>query len=236
MIAVTFALPEESKDLRRELRDVRHAGRSKAGPTLSGYVRGIQVVLCHTGMGQEEATRETRTLIGEHRPSLLISSGYAGALSPSLKVGDVVFDGRDTAHKGLDSFASGCFSGRIHTHGQALEHPDEKAALGRQTGSLAVDMETAGIASVCAEIGVPVVGIRGISDAMDDPLPVPMAHWFDHERQRPRPLGLMLYLAKNPRAVRPFARFVGGLPSARRAMTRAIIIFLEEFSESRNSP
>jgi adenosylhomocysteine nucleosidase len=167
------------------------------------------------------------------QPKLLISSGFAGALSPDLRVGSVVFDARDTAHSGLDELVAECVAGKIHTAERAIESPADKAALARETGALAVDMETASIASVCAETGIPVVGIRGVSDAATDPLPVPMPHWFDLERQRPRPVGLVCYLAKNPGSIGPFARFVGGLSCARSAMTGAVIIFMEEIGRSK---
>jgi nucleoside phosphorylase len=228
MIAVTFALPEESKDLRRELRETRQIGLGKAGPVLTGDVRGLPLVLCHTGVGTEAAVRETRSMLEKCRPSLVVSSGFAGALSDRLRVGDVVFDPRDTGHAGLDRLMPHCFVGKIHTHRQTIETPEEKAALGRESCAIAVDMETAQIAAVCAEAGIPIVGIRGISDAATDPLPVPMAHWFDMDRQRARPLALVLYLMRNPGRIAPFARFVRGLSGARRAMTRGILLFLEE--------
>ena len=69
MIAVTFAVPHESHDLRRVLR---------------GKLATREVLLVHTGIGTAAAEKCVRTLLAEHRPRWLLSAGYAGALDPAL--------------------------------------------------------------------------------------------------------------------------------------------------------
>lgn len=229
MIAVTFALPEESKDLRRELREAAELEPTKAGPVVRGLVRGVEVVITHTGVGMEAASKAAERVLREFQPSVVISSGFAGALAGELRVGDVVFDARGEARfAGLDAQLPRCFAGKLVTRSQAAETLPEKAALRKETSAIAVDMETAAIASACDHANVPLVCIRGISDAAGDPLPVPMAHWFDMERQRPRPWSLLRFLARNPGKLLPFVKFVRGLPRAREAMTHALLIFIEK--------
>lgn len=229
MIAVTFALPEESQDFRRKLREVEDLEPTKAGPVLTGLLHNMTVVLFHTGVGMEAAAEAGESLFRRFQPSVVISSGFAGALAKELRVGDVVFDAREHARfSGLDALVPRCFAGKLVSRSQAAETLADKAALHRETGAMAVDMETAAIASACDRAKVPLVSIRGISDAAGEPLPVPMAHWFDMELQRPRPWSLLRFLARNPGKLGGFVKFVRGLPRAREAMTHALLIFIEE--------
>lgn len=201
MIAVIFALPEESKDLRRLCRNRR------------------DIVIEHTGIGAEAARTGMLRILAEHRPSLVIGSGFAGALQPGLRTGDVVADRR-----GLDlPLPIGVREGRFATAPCALETPADKAAFGRTTGALAVEMESEAGGRVCDESGVPFIILRGISDAVDEALPVPMEHWFDLQKQRPRPAALLLFLALHPGRLLAFIRFMHGLAKPRAALARAIV-------------
>lgn len=225
MIAITFALPEESKDLRRALENSRLVRKGVAGPLLTGSLQGANVAIAHTGIGREAALQTARDLLRDYQPSLLISSGFAGGLSRELRVGDVVFDAAETRSTAPNT--TGLFAGRITTSEHVIETPAGKIALREATGALAVDMESSAISAACRETGTPFVCIRGISDAVSDRLPVPMPHWFDLEKQRPRPLGLVLFLLSHPSRILPFGSFLRGLPLARRAMTDAILAFVE---------
>jgi crotonobetainyl-CoA:carnitine CoA-transferase CaiB-like acyl-CoA transferase len=98
----------------------------------------------------------------------------------------------------------------------------EKRRLGQETRALAVDMETAVVAEVFEPAGIPVIGVRAISDRMEDAVPVPMDSWFDLDRQRPRVLALLGFLARYPGRIAPFARFVRGLVPARAALARTL--------------
>jgi hypothetical protein len=116
----------------------------------------------------------------------------------------------------------GARRGRIFTAAHVAESVEEKQRLGRDSGALAVDMETATVAEVFEPAGVPVIGVRAISDRMEDAVPVPMDYWFDLARQRPRVLALLGFLARNPGRIGPFARFVRGLAPARAALAKTL--------------
>jgi hypothetical protein len=110
------------------------------------------------------------------------------------------------------------FFGTLVTREEAVETTAAKSALALETGALAVDMETAAVAEACRNAVVPLLAVRSISDAAGTALPVPFAHWFDLERQRPRPWALVKYLAAHPNQIVPFAQFVRGLAPARQAL------------------
>ncbi len=225
MIAISFALPEESKNFRRAWRQTAVVG-SGVEQRWIGVLGEREIVLAHTGVGPDAAGRATRRLLAAHRPEWLLCAGYGGGLDPRLRVGDVVIDWRGRADFALaearSALAARTFFGAIASHSHALETPAAKAAFARETRALAVDMETVAVAAVAAEYGIPVIGIRAISDTAQDELPVPMAHWFDLARQRPRPAALVWFLTLHPSRIASFARFVRGLPKARHALTKAV--------------
>lgn len=205
MIAVTFALPEESRDFLRATR-----GRDD-----------LKVI--HTGMGLEAAAKATAMLLANSRPSWVLSGGFAGALDPRLRLGDVILAENLSSPELIARFPGNGHRGKFVSRPRPAELVEEKAALFRETGALAVDMETEAIAAACRNVGVPLLCMRAISDTANEPLPAPLAEWFDLARQRPRPRRLLAYLCRRPSAIWPFMRFVRGLPVARRALTTTLL-------------
>src|SRR5437588_5201641 len=85
MIGITFALPSESSDLVRRLRAVERCDN-----LISGNVNGRDVALVHTGVGARNCNQRLEILLHKTRPRLVISSGFAGAVTEKLRVGDLV--------------------------------------------------------------------------------------------------------------------------------------------------
>ena len=230
MIAVTFALPQESRDFRHAL---RHA--SAVGPgLLLGNVGNEEILLAHTGVGPAAAARNVAALLAWQRPRLLLSTGFAGGLDPRLAAGDLLVATNFSA-PALVAPGRALLAGNPRAHfGELTSQPHpaetvaEKAALAASTGALGVDMETAAIAAACARAGVPLLAVRAISDPAREPLPVPFAEWFDLAAQRPRPLALVRYLAHHRAQIGPFVRFVRGLIPAREAFTRFLTRFIAD--------
>lgn len=207
---VCFAVPDESR---------RFVGTTAA-------------TVFHTGVGDTLTARERLAhLLATSTPCLVVSAGYAGGLSSALAIGDLVLGGNHSSPAPLararDALASEpCHVGTLLTVPAAVESAVEKAELHRTTGALAVDMETAWIAEVCAAARVPLLSLRVISDAAGDDFPVPGHVLYDAVRQRPRYLTLPLWLATHPGRIGPFARFVRGLGPARERLTRALRLVL----------
>lgn len=139
-----------------------------------------------------EAALESRAA----EATIILSCGIAGALDPTLKVGDIVlymplcaresgnpecramhpaplpprFRG-GTWEKGLKAGLPQGHPGLIIGQDHIAASPTEKAALHAQTGALAVDMETHIAARVAARHGLPFAAIRVISDTAHEALP-----------------------------------------------------------------
>jgi adenosylhomocysteine nucleosidase len=215
-ILVTFALPEESRDFRKALN--RRANS------------GIRVE--HFGVGPAMAAKRIERLLEKEKPRLLICAGFAGGLDPRLAIGDLVvaenLSTPDTLAQARAAASAGrCFLfGSILSHSLPVESVADKATLFRETGALAVDMESETIAAACRGAGVPLLVVRTISDPAGAALPVPFADWFNLQDQKPRVFALLKFLALHPSRIAPFAHFVRGLAPARRALTEFLLELL----------
>lgn len=67
-------------------------------PSWSGSIEGNDVVLAQAGLGKVNAAALTALLWQRHRPELVMFSGVAGGLDPSLGVGDIVIGERTIQH------------------------------------------------------------------------------------------------------------------------------------------
>jgi hopanoid-associated phosphorylase len=116
----------------------------------------------------------------------VISIGLAGALSPHLKVGDVViadqvltgaeaWDCHETWRvrlmSRLTSKVSGAHQGQLFGSDVIIENPETKAGLHTTTGALAVDMESQVAARFAKTRNLPLAGLRVISDDASHVLP-----------------------------------------------------------------
>jgi hopanoid-associated phosphorylase len=112
----------------------------------------------------------------------VISIGLAGALSPLLKVGDVVIADQVLTglekwdcHEGwrvrLTSRLPFAHQGQLFGSDVIIEKPQTKSGLHDATGALAVDMESQIAARFAAKRNLPLAGLRVISDDASHVLP-----------------------------------------------------------------
>ncbi|RUL85558.1 phosphorylase family protein [Tautonia sociabilis] len=187
-VGIVAALPIEIGPLIDLLRDVRtySAPEGSDRPIVEGMLGSKLVAVVVAGVGRSRAGRGARRLIGGHRPTWVVSAGFGGALDPALKRNDVLFateivDGADPDAPPLaidltppESPAGSGFrytSGRLLTASKIVRTADEKAALRGRFSADVVDMETAAVASICADRGQRFLAIRVISDEAGTDLP-----------------------------------------------------------------
>jgi adenosylhomocysteine nucleosidase len=142
-------------------------------------------LLAVSGMGTAAAEAAAAKLI-EAGASALMSFGLAGGLDPALPAGSMVFpsevisrdgrgspismDWRDRLSAAVHGLGPVC-TGRLLTSARALDSVADKAAAFRDTGAVAVDMESLAIAQVAAAHHLPFVAVRVIVDTAADALP-----------------------------------------------------------------
>lgn len=181
-VGLVAALPIEIAPFLSRLREVR----KYKGPRYTiteGECLGRLVAIVVTGPGRKLARRGAELLIAGHRPSWVVSAGFAGGLAPDLRRNDVLLaseildedGGRFTIDLHVPPPASGIgprfLSGRLLTVDRIIRTAAEKANLRRRFEADAVDMETSAVAQVCGERGVRFLPVRVISDEAGTDLP-----------------------------------------------------------------
>jgi len=89
-VAMVAALEREVRSLVKRWRSVE---REYGGRDFKFFECGQTVLVCG-GIGSEAARRATEAVIALYAPDLVLSVGFAGALDPALKVGEIVSPSR----------------------------------------------------------------------------------------------------------------------------------------------
>lgn len=196
-ICILAAVREELSGI---LRQMAVSGKRKIGRAdlWSGSWQGRPLLLVRTGVGHRRASLALSEVLRSHQPGLIVSIGYAGGADPALRVGDLLLaetileppggewsagDGKSPpARFDIDAALAARFAavtppegvtlhrGALLTVGQVVTGPENKRALGARYGACALDMETAALARLARDSGLPFISLRAISDAADDAL------------------------------------------------------------------
>jgi adenosylhomocysteine nucleosidase len=228
MIGITFALPSESSALVRRLQAVQRHDN-----LLSGKIDHRDVTILHTGVGAKACNARLEVLLHKTRPSLVISSGFAGAVSEQLRVGDLIL-ARNFSDPELLANAERILRDRqprlvkLFTSTSIIDSVTERNEIARAADAAAVDMETGAIADVCKIHGVPLLSLRIISDTASQPFPAPPSVLFDIERQQTNFGGLLAYLLRDPGSIWRLFRFARQIARARARLTDAMVAVVRE--------
>ncbi|MFY9553854.1 MAG: hypothetical protein WAV47_03935 [Blastocatellia bacterium] len=152
------------------------------------------LVLLETGEGTDNAERQLETWLKEYSARAVLSIGFAGALSSSLKATELVIatDVYDSTAKPDAKLLSAAkrvkmdgpslrFGLALTSH-QILWQAESKRAFAnslppKEIGF--VDMESAAIARVCDRQGLPFLIARSITDLLDEDLPLDFNQYRD---------------------------------------------------------
>src|SRR4051812_27035776 len=99
MLAITFSLPDESREF-VQLLQVEESVGSGVGSSIRGTLAGVPLIVWHIGVGRERARLEAAQLLAVVKPETVICAGYGGALSPDLRLGEIVVDHRGATLEG----------------------------------------------------------------------------------------------------------------------------------------
>ena len=173
---IVFALPIEAgrfADRAREQRSIHAAGLT----VHEGLIGDATVAWVVGGAGIDPATRACRLLIDGHRPRLILTAGFAGALSPDIARGGVVRPVRALrlGHGPIDlAYSKGRDGTRplsIVTVDDVVSSADARQRLAQETTADLVDMETWGVAAEAQSAGIACECIRVVSDTPREELP-----------------------------------------------------------------
>ena len=237
MIGLTFALRSESSELFRRLEARRREGKltfGRIGPPSPTPPRalGHDVVIVHTGVGAKYCNERLELLIHQARPRLIISAGFAGAVTEELHAGDLImaenFSDASLLTRAKQILRERAKPLKLFTSTSIVDSVEERNEIARVSGAAAVDMETGGIVAVCRAHGVPLLSLRVISDTPSEPFPAPMSILFDVERQRTNYGRLFAYILREPAAIHRLMRFGRAIAGARAKLTDAIVALVRE--------
>ena len=212
---VVFALRRESMRFRRDYPFQGHF----PGASCRAQFRGPPtqtVLMLETCLGAAAMESALRWCLDSprfggvpYRPRFLLSAGFSGALRPEQKVGDLilateVMDQSGNCWPAVHPPALACSHGRLLTAAELVGDPREKQRLGQETGAVAVDMESAVVARLCHEHGIPFACLRVISDDWRTPLSSQLLALL--RRGRVSPLRLAWQVARHPALIAELRR------------------------------
>ena len=231
MIAVTFALPAESSEFLRRLRNKSRADRNGVR-IIRGNINNCAIEVLHTGVGEKVCRERLSKFLHDKQFDLLISTGFAGALGDEMQVGDLLltknFSTVDLNEKRSSVSRLPIHMADLFTAPTLSDSSDERTEIARTTGAAAVDMETEFIAGACADHGIPLLSLRVISDTLDEPFPAPTKVLFDIEQQRTRFLTLATFFLAYPNRVPRLIQFARRIARARKILTGALVAVISE--------
>jgi adenosylhomocysteine nucleosidase len=184
-VGILAPMPSELRRVVKRL-GLRRAASDAAGRAAhEGRVGEVSVVAAMTGMGPEAAEAATNRMLDVDPGAGAVAGvvdhvvvvGIAGGIADRQSIGDlvqpeVVIDdrtGREYRPHALGPPSLSGGGGALYTSTELVTDPERVAAL-RARGVVALDMETAAIAAVCDERGVPWSVFRTISDRSGDGL------------------------------------------------------------------
>ena len=174
-VAIIAAMPGELKPL---VRGWRRERRNGVDLWRWRFDQGEWIAAC-AGAGVEAATRafaEVERAFAEVEKAspvdLVISAGWAGALSEELEPGRAYFVSGVIDARSGERFRPAVWRGELWlVTSPRVAGPAEKQRLAAAYGAGLVDMEAAGIARLAQMRGIPFYCVKGISDGYRDKLP-----------------------------------------------------------------
>ena len=166
-VAVVAALEREIRPLVAGWRMVR---RNWDGRQFQFFENDNAVVVCG-GIGPVAARRACEAVCASYELELVISAGFAGALTEELRVGDVVVPGRVVDAGDGSSVVAGAGSQALVSVAE-MATVERKRVLGAKYGAVAVDMEAAAVAKGAGLRAVQFGAVKAISDELGFEIPV----------------------------------------------------------------
>lgn len=194
-IAIVAAMASELKPL---VRGWEPRGRS----VWVGRVGGSEAVAAAGGIGAAAARRAVERVCAEGNPDVLVSYGWAGALTCAVKPREACVIREIVEDASGERFSTASADGfRLITLDRVARY-GEKRKLAEKHQAVLVDMEAATVARMAAARKIPFYCFKGISDGYADRLP-DFNRFLDTERGELKMGSLVAYAALRPLYWRP---------------------------------
>ena len=164
--AIVAALEREVRPLVKDW----HVSRREHDGRHFRFFEKDDVVLVCGGIGSAAARRAAEAVIALFSAEIVYSVGFAGALDPQLKVGDLIRP-RRVINAGDGSSVSLHEGDGVLVSFGSVASPDQKQRLRDSFGGQAVDMEAAAVLRAAEAHGIGFAAIKAISDEADFDFP-----------------------------------------------------------------
>ncbi len=223
-LGMIVATESEARWVRRGL-TVQTQLTGPAGALWQGELWGLDVALLRCGMGPARAASGLEWLLSEGALWGLLSLGFAGGLQPQLAVGDAIIvsaiqaadtltesnSTRVVPHSGWGELIAAAaaqaglvaHAGLLLSRTSILPRAVDKQELGRQSGAVAIDMESHALGCQAAAQRLPFCSMRTIFDTSDDDLTLP-ADTFTTTDGRLQLSRLLGYVGRHPQSLGQF--------------------------------
>ena len=239
-IAIVAAMEGELGFLRRAMSPPDQTGAK----CITGRIGSKTVTVVRSGVGPLSTAGRLAEIPEPGEFDCVLSIGCAGALSPSLNIGDVVISEKivDDTSPGssylpaaeLVSIAKNCceeygftaHSGTTVSTSEVAATVEAKEGLAEKCGAIAVDMETAQVAVWAARLGLPMLAMRTISDTSVDRIPPEIGEIVDRKGKL-RPARAISLFARKPGLAFEAARLKRNLDSSLGTLGKVVLALLD---------
>lgn len=211
------------------------AMRSELAPLLRGMTRrtvdGIEVyelpsaLVAIGGIGRNAGTRAAELVVREAEPAILVSAGFAGALTPSLRPGDVL-RAREVIDEATGERYASMGGDAVLVTALRVTGLKGKQLLAAGYSASAVDMEGALVGRAAKQHGIRFAAVKAISDELDFAMP-PVGGFVDAEGQF-RSAAFARYVAVRPRWWVPTVRLAINSRRASENLSAALEHLIQE--------
>lgn len=132
------------------------------------------------GIGRGWGMKATEALIAAEDVQAIISAGFAGALTPERKIGDLIEPGTVIDAETGDRFASVNGGNLALVSASQVVGRETKKQLTARYGAEAVDMEAAAVARIAQQHEIAFYAIKSISDELEFLMP-PFNHFINRD-------------------------------------------------------
>ncbi len=225
-IAIVAALPGELKPLVKGWQRVA-TNNSGIKKWMLSRDTDTWIAVC-AGMGADAARRAYANAALDGPLDMLLSVGWAGSLDPAVSPGTahvptVVIDAQTGEQFSL---TEGKRKWRLVTTARVADDAEKKRLVATYPGAVLVDMEAATIARLAEMHSIPLLCIKGVSDAAGATLP-DLNPFIDHMGQM-QMVRFLAYIAVRPRYWPSLLHLGKNSARAADAMRDLILEFMKE--------
>ncbi len=255
MLVIACATPAEAGALKKSIA-IREQKRYQDACFISGTFSNKDILFVQTGVGPRRAKTGAQLILNHYHPAYIILLGAAGAVDPSLQVGDTVIidkilrkagsihntqniliEHTFSCHPGLSRIAHHCITqsgiaplwGSCLTTERFVHLKAKKAWIYETFGVQVIEMESAAMAKIFSPAGVPFINVRIVSDTAGKSI-------VDYEkiagyRMKGRHGALAAYFLQQPGAALKLIRFRRDMRRVRNTIKHAAEVLLRSMPE-----